>query len=189
METSSNSASIHHLSCNLIPTNASSPNVPSPMGTEMHATASEGYGEVGIDHISAEKDSTYAFDQTQHNIKVEHGYPSHYNISPVVFVPPTSSPPTIPTSEIAGTLNESHTTTTSSSPIQIQNVGTILAENNAMLQNTSIATVPKYADCHTPSSNNATMNNNVYSHHSHTNATDTNDANSGQYGNTFNPLR
>ena len=171
------SASIYH---------SNSPNVPSPIGTELHATASDGYADVGINHISPDKDSSYTYEQAHHNIKAEHGYQSHYNIPPVVFVPSTSSQ-SIPTTEVTGAIHENNTT--SSSPIQIQNVGTIIAENNEMLHNSSIATVPKYADCHTPSTTNSTINNNICTHHSPTNSIHTNDTNGGQHGNTFNPLR
>ena len=188
IETPSTSSSIHHLSCNLIPSNANSPNVPSPIGAEIHHTTSDGYAEVGINHISPEKESAYTFEQTQHNIKLEHGYPSHYNIPPVVFVPSTTSQ-VISTSEVAGTTNDNHSNTTSSSPIQIQNVGTIITENDHILQNSSIASPPKYVDCHAPSSTNSSVNSNIYPHHSHANAIDTNDSSNGQYGNTFNPLR
>jgi hypothetical protein len=164
----------------MIPPNSTSPKLQSPISVEIHRTTSEEFHEVGVSPISTDK-SSYAFHQSQNNVKVEHGYQSHYNAPPVVFVSSSNSN-VVPTE--VGTTNNS-TTPTSSSPIQIHNVGTIIAENNAMLQNTPIATVPKYSDCHTPSSNQT--NNNIYPHQSHsqTDATES----TIQYGSTFNPLR
>lgn len=95
--------------------------------------------DVGIDRESPSK-SQYAFDQPQKHVKIEQvqsDYQTHFNnIPPMLFVPTTNS-------NIASEVGTNSNVTTppnSSSPIQHQNVGTILAENNAMLQNTPIAT-------------------------------------------------
>ena len=164
----------------MIQRNSTSPKLQSPISVEIHRTTSEEFHDVGVSPISTDK-SQYAFNQSQNNVKVEHGYQSHYNAPPVVFVSSSNSN-AVPT-EVGSTNNS--TTPTSSSPIHIHNVGTIIAENNAMLQNTPIATVPKYSDCHTSSSNQT--NNNIYPHQSHS-QTDTTE-NTLQYGSTFNPLR
>ena len=180
MEPPTASTAITDLPCNATPTNSTSPKLSSPIAVASNPSPEE-FPDVGVAQLSSDK-SNYAFNQTQPNIKIEHvhsDYQCHYNIPPMVFVPSTNSNTA---SATIGT-NNNITTTTSCSPVQHQNVGTILAENNAMLQNTPIATGPTYT---APPSNNQ-ANNNFYSHHSH-NQQDASDS-TLQYGNTLNPLR
>ena len=119
-----------HLSCNVIPLSSIQRNGSSPIAGEINQT--EQYQNVGAGHLPSDK-SSYAFDHSQANIKIEQGYPINYNIPPMVFVPSTNSPTACP-SEIGTTnINSATGTPTSSSPIQIQNVGTIWSSQTQIL--------------------------------------------------------
>ena len=179
IETPTTSATITHLPCNVIPAHSSSPRLSSPIVVASNP-APEEFPDVGeVNQISSDK-SIYAFNQAQTNIKiatVQPGYQSQYSIPPMILVPSTNSN----TSSVTIGTDDIITTTASCSPIHDPNVGTILAENNAMLQNTPMATETTYSSSYNPS------NNNFYSHHGH-NQQEQSD-NTLQYGTVSNPLR
>ena len=186
------SSTISHLPCHMIPVTSTSPNNSSPIAIEISQGSSGEYDDVAVN-----SKSTYAFNQPQDNIKTDHGYPTHYNIPPMVFVPTSenSEHETIEPVENIGPIHDpksSTINTSSTSPVdQNQNVGTIMAENNAMLlQDAPISTQHKYVDCHTQqqSSSSHQTNNNVYHQHSSHSISDTNES-TVSYENTFNPLR
>ena len=186
------SSTISHLPCHMIPVTSTSPNNSSPIAIEISQGSSGEYDDVAVN-----SKSTYAFNQPQDNIKTDHGYPSHYNIPPMVFVPTSenSEHETTEPVENIGPINipkSGAINTSSNSPVdQLQNVGTIMAENNAMLlQDAPISTQNKYVDCHTQqqSSSSHQTNNNVYHQHSSHSISDTNES-TVSYENTFNPLR
>ena len=180
----------------MIPVTSTSPNHSSPIAIEISQTSSGEYDDVAVNSLSSSK-STYACGQPQDNVKADHGYPTHYNIPPMVFVPTSETSEhetTEPVEDIGPIHNPKSSTinTSSTSPVdQIQNVGTIMAENNAMLlQDAPVSTQHKYVDCHTQqqSSSNHQTNNNVYHQHSSHSISDTNES-TLSYENTFNPLR
>ena len=190
------SSTISHLPCHMIPVTSTSPNHSSPIAIEISQGSSGEYEDVAVNSLSSSK-STYAFNQPQDNIKADHGYPTHYNIPPMVFVPTSETSEhetTEPVEDIGPIHNPKSSTinTSSTSPVdQIQNVGTIMAENNAMLlQDAPVSTQHKYVDCHTQqqSSSNHQTNNNVYHQLSGHSISDTNES-TLSYENTFNPLR
>ena len=174
----------------MIPVTSTSPNHSSPIAIEISQASSGDYDDVAVNSSK----STYAFNQHQDNIKTDHGYPTHYNIPPMVFVPTSenSEHETTEPVENIGLIHNPKSNTSASSPVdQIQNVGTIMAENNEMLlQDAPISNQHKYVDCHTQqqTSSNHQTNNNVYPQHSSHPISDANES-TVSYENSFNPLR
>ena len=187
IESSTFSGTITHLHCNAIPTTPTSPvAILSPVPAMPNSQTVEEYKNVAVDPVAAEKPS-YSSNQTQSHVKMENipsEYQSHYHMPPIVFVPGSATshsnltPPT-------GANNNATTSTSYSNP-QHQNVGTILAENTAMLQNVPVPAVASYSTVHTHTPANQ-MSNNFYPPHSQTQPDTCN--NTLQYGGAPNPIR